>query len=119
MQSLIEGLLETDCCLRIDLRCVPNITIFIKNKDGIAEIDRLLTLYEATVRKLFRPSLEQDCYQHVKYMVNIYTKKLYLEWYENYPLIGPTEFGSIFYSREQMRELLQDIASYNIKFVKL
>nr|WIL03126.1 hypothetical protein Cbor_451 [Cedratvirus borely]WIL03516.1 hypothetical protein Cplu_447 [Cedratvirus plubellavi] len=115
----VETLLQGDYCLRIDLRHVPDITIFIKNKEGIREMDRLLALYEVNAQGLLTPSLEQDCYQQVKYIVNIYTKKLCLEWYESYPVIGPIEFGNIIYSREQMKDLLADILFCNITYVRL
>lgn len=114
-----QALLQSDACLRVDLRHVPDITLFIKNKESISEIDRLLALYEANARALFTPSLEQDLYKHVKYIVNIYPRKLCLEWYESYPVIGPIEFGNITYTSEQMKELLENIIFYKILYVQL
>lgn len=115
----VRALLQSDVCLRVDLRHVPDITLFIKNKQSIREMDRLLALYEANAKALFTPSLVQDMYKHVKYIVNIYPRKLYLEWYESYPVIGPIEFGSIIYTHEQMKELLEDIAFCKILYVQL
>jgi hypothetical protein len=115
----IETLLRGDYCLKIDLRQVPDITIFIRNKESIREMDRLLALHEVNSQALLEPSLVQDCYKSVKYIVNIYTKKLFLEWYESYPVIGPIEFGNIVYSKEQMTDLLTDIVACKIPYVQL
>ena len=114
-----ETLLQGDYCLRIDLRQVPDITIFIKNKQSIREMDRLLALYEVNSQGMLTPSLERDLYKLVRYTVNIYTKKLCLEWYESYPVIGPVEFGNITYSEEQMKDLLASILFCNIPYVRL
>lgn len=119
MQSYVQALLHSDVCLRVDLRHVPDITLFIKNKESIREMDRLLALYEANAKALFTPSLVQDCYKHVKYVVNIYPCKLYLEWYESYPVVGPLEFGHVLYTSEQMKELLEDIIFCKILYVQL
>nr|WIL04914.1 hypothetical protein Cduv_434 [Cedratvirus duvanny] len=119
MCSYVQALLQSDICLRVDLRHVPDITLFIKNKESIGEMDRLLALYEANAKALFTPSLVQDCYKHVKYVVNIYTKKLYLEWCESYPVIGPIEFGHIVYTGEQMKELIEDIIFCKILYIQM
>lgn len=102
--------------LQINLEDVPDINVFIKNKQSAQEMARLLSLYESNARELLKaerdfPDEEDmiDFYKSMEFIINIYPGELFLECEQDNPLLGIEESGSISYTKEHMDELLKDI----------